>query len=214
MTLETWIATLTSGGLPPELSVALKVGAAHLVATLIPGQSLALICAGVAEGGGRGGLRAAAGLVAAKLVWVAATLPVLPALAWIDPSVLGAVEGVGAAALLTIGALKLLRMGGTWRPRSRGTARRAFAGGMGNPTTCVFFIAVLPALVAPYAVAAPPVPLALAGMAAVVLTAVAGTAFWFAVAMAARGLGAARLHVASALLLMTAGAALAVGALA
>lgn len=184
---------------------ALQIAFAHLAASLIPGQSLALISTGIAASGVSGGLRAVAGITAGKVLWAAGTLAVLPLVLSADASVFWGVQFLGGCVLALVGLGKLLR---SRKPRAAGgnILCRSIAGTLINPTTCVFFLAAFPLLVG--AVPSQPPSFGLLCIAAIAATTAVAMVPWFAIGIVARRLNPAVLHTASGVILLLVGASL------
>ena len=188
---------------------ALQIAFAHLAASLIPGQSLALISTGIASGGVSGGVRAVAGITLGKSLWALGTLALLPLVLAADPAVLAIAQMVGGAVLALVGLNKLLRLR---RPAGRASgriARRSFAGTLVNPTTCVFFLTAFPVLVG----ALPPQPpsFGVLCLAAIATTTAIAMLPWFALGLAAQRINPQVLRIASGAILLAVGTALVAG---
>ncbi len=195
------------------LQIAYHIALAHLAVSLVPGQSLSLVSAGIAGGGMGGGLRVMAGVTAAKVLWALLALAGLPLALAAGPALLSPIQIAGGVALIMVGARQLVRAA---RPASEicphhGTIRRGFAGGLVNPATSIFFLSVFPAIAAT-ASSGETAGRALC-VAAVAVSAILGLLPWLAIGLMVRRCTPWALRALSGTILIVAGVALAACAL-
>jgi threonine/homoserine/homoserine lactone efflux protein len=134
--------------------------AVAIVLIVVPGQDTALTIRNTLAGGRRGGVRTAAGVATAQLVWTIATAAGLATLllAW-EPG-FQALRLAGAAYLIVLGASMLRGAFGSGPRAERGPVRsgapvRAYRQGvlsnLGNPKMGIFFTSLLPQFAASFA---------------------------------------------------------------
>lgn len=193
--------------------IAFQVALVNLAAALIPGQTLALVSAGIAGSGLIGGLRVMAGVTLAKLVWTSTALALLPMALVVGPTLLDGVRIVGGVVL---GAIGLARLSHSVRAHTqtrtgRGTVRVGFAGSLASPVTSIFFLSAFPAMAAPLH-GSGTAAMALC-LLAIALSSVLGLLPWFGLGLVVHHLSQRALLTASGAVMLAAGTALAVSAL-
>lgn len=192
--------------------VAFQIALANLAVALIPGQALAMVATGIDAAGMLGGLRVMAGITAAKLVWAAAALGLLPLTLAAGPVLLDTLRIAGGLFLAGFGLLRLVQGS---RPEAgpragHGTVRVAFAASLASPITTVFFLSAFPAMAAPLPTTGPEATALL--LVAVALSSLLALLPWLGLGLAARRLGQRTLRLVSGGFMIAAGATLAASA--
>ena len=194
MTLETWTA----------------LAAANLLASIAPGQNVALVGATTVRSGLRGGMLAIGGILVAELVWSCLALFLALGAREVSPTLFGALQAASGAFLLCFGAATLRARPGRDEAEARRRCRPALDGvwiGLANPLALIFFLSLFPSFVAEDARATSPAVL-LFYASAVLASSAAGLVPWLALsgALARAGLAARSLTILSGLALIGLGA--------
>lgn len=136
-----------------DISALMVFAAALLVAAASPGPGLAALVARVLARGRAGAVAFTAGLAIGDVVWLAAAVTGLSALAQTFGGVFLAIKYLGAAYLLYLAyrlwTAPVAVVSATEAPRSEGSGRLFLAGlavTLGNPKVMVFYLALVPTL--------------------------------------------------------------------